>query len=103
MPEWYTHVGVVLSVSDFESFHLTVADGAASRALPAVLGWPGSDLIYPREWIAGSVSQLADRIIAETRDPEAYRAVAQARFAADDVLAHLVDVLSPPAPEDHGP
>jgi len=97
MAAWYSGVGVALSVSDFESFHLTVADGAASRALPAVLGWPGADLIYPRDWISGSVSELADRIVAEDRDPAAYREVARSRFAADDVLGRLVDVLTPRA------
>jgi glycosyltransferase involved in cell wall biosynthesis len=63
MPEWYRNVGTVLSVSDFESFHLTIADGVASGALPAVLLWPGADLVYPRSWLSSSVEELAARIV----------------------------------------
>ncbi|MEO5983775.1 MAG: glycosyltransferase [Pedococcus sp.] len=95
MVQWYTNIGVALSVSDFESFHLTIADGAASGALPAVLAWPGSDLIYPREWIAANVSALADRILSDPRSPQEYRAVAADRFDAKAVLGRLIDVLAP--------
>ncbi|KQU68202.1 hypothetical protein ASC58_11590 [Phycicoccus sp. Root101] len=98
MAQWYTGVGVALSVSDFESFHLTIADGAASRALPAVLAWPGSDLVYPRDWISATVSDLADRVVAEERNPEGYRAVVTDQFEARAVLGRLVDLLSPEGP-----
>lgn len=47
MEEWYQEIGIVISVSDFESFHLTLADGAASGADAVSLAWDGSDLIYP--------------------------------------------------------
>ena len=95
MSQWYTNIGVALSVSDFESFHLTIADGAASGALPALLAWPGSDLVYPREWLGATVSAVADRIVSEPRTPQEYRAVATRRFAATAVLGRLVDVLAP--------
>lgn len=62
MGEWYSEVGIVISVSDFESFHLTIADGAASGAVPASLDWDGADLIYPREWLSADVEEMADRI-----------------------------------------
>ena len=74
----------------------TIATSTASRALPVVLGWPGADLIYPRSWISASVSDVADRIVGEARDPEGYRDVAVARFAANEVLGRIVDVLTPP-------
>lgn len=63
MEEWYRHVGVVLSTSDFESFHLTLADGAASGALPVSLNWPGADLIYPRTWLSGTVGGMVESIL----------------------------------------
>ncbi len=97
MAQWYTAVGVALSVSDFESFHLTIADGAASGALPAMLAWPGSDLIYPHDWISASVAHIVDRIISEVRTPQEYRVLASERFGAQSVLGRLIDVLSPEA------
>lgn len=63
MEEWYRQVGVVLSTSDFESFHLTLADGAASGALPVSLNWPGADLIYPLTWLNATTNAVVNSIL----------------------------------------
>ena len=94
MAQWYQQVGIVLSVSDFESFHLTIADGAASGAMPALLAWAGSDLIYPREWISADVEDLVRRIAEDVVDPEGWHAVARDRFDSGPVLARLVDLTA---------
>jgi glycosyltransferase involved in cell wall biosynthesis/spore maturation protein CgeB len=94
MAQWYRKVGVVLSVSDHESFHLTIADGAASGALPAVLAWPGSDLVYPREWLSATVPALVERIATTEPEPDVLRAIARERFDAPRVLERLVAVLT---------
>ncbi|GAA3693219.1 hypothetical protein GCM10022377_02240 [Zhihengliuella alba] len=99
MVEWYRKIGVVLSVSDFESFHLTLADGGASGALPVSLAWPGSEYIYPGEWLHLTVGSMAERILGVTGDAAAYReATRQARqycrrFHADEVLGELERVV----------
>lgn len=80
MAEWYSEVGIVLSVSDFESFHLTLADGAASEALPTSLAWPGSDLIYPHEWLDSSVDGIVQRILAWDGEVDEYRQFVAERF-----------------------
>ncbi|WP_137802683.1 glycosyltransferase [Kocuria sp. 2SI] len=69
MPEWFQGVGYALSVSDLESFHLTLPDGAASGAVPVSLAWPGSDLIYPREWLSSSLDAMSSRIVSLQEDP----------------------------------
>ena len=63
MPEWYQQVGIVISVSDHESFHLSIADGAASGAFPISLAWDGADLIYPDPWLVSSIEEMADAIV----------------------------------------
>lgn len=68
MAEWYSKIGTVLSVSDFESFHLTLPDGAASGAFPVTLAWPGADQIYPVDWIAPDPVRMAQRIRTVTAD-----------------------------------
>lgn len=65
MAEWYRKIGAVLSVSDFESFHLTLADGAASGAVPYSLLWPGADLIYPGSWLYATTEQIASGVVAK--------------------------------------
>lgn len=76
MTEWYQEIGVVLSVSDFESFHLTIADGAAHGALPLVLAWPGSDQIYPASWLSASIKEMATKLCRAN----------ESRFAYDQVV-----------------
>ncbi len=61
--EWYAKIGFVLSPSDFESFHYTIADGVASGALPIIWPWEGSDDIYPNEWIVKNTKYAVERII----------------------------------------
>ena len=51
MPEWYSGVDYILSVSDHESFHLAIAEGAAAGCYPVVLPWEGASEIYPQEWL----------------------------------------------------
>lgn len=61
--EWYRKIGFVLSPSDFESFHYTIADGVASGALPLIWPWEGSKEIYPKEWIVKDTKDAAKCII----------------------------------------
>ncbi|MGW9005116.1 glycosyltransferase [Brevibacterium casei] len=59
MAEWYTGIGTAISLSDFESFHLTLADGAASGADAVSLAWDGADLIYPDSVLYPDVATMA--------------------------------------------
>ncbi|MBG6218711.1 glycosyltransferase involved in cell wall biosynthesis/spore maturation protein CgeB [Arthrobacter sp. CAN_A6] len=68
MAEWYRKIGTVLSVSDFESFHLTLADGAASGAAPVTLAWPGADQIYPASWVHPSVMSVVHYVGSARND-----------------------------------
>lgn len=62
MPEWYSGIDYILSVSDHESFHLAVAEGAAAGCQPIVLSWEGADEIYPIEWINFSNKNALEKI-----------------------------------------
>src|SRR5699024_11002019 len=93
MDEWYSKIGIVLSTSDFESFHLTIADGAASGAVPALLNWPGADLIYPDSWISGTTRTLVSSILERRVDPkEAQKFICQA-FCAKVQLRQFITIL----------
>jgi glycosyltransferase involved in cell wall biosynthesis len=62
IPEWLSKIGFVLSTSDFESFHLSPSEGAASRALPLVLKWDGSDTIYPDKFLFNTPKDIAKKV-----------------------------------------
>lgn len=93
MPEWYRKIGIALSVSDFESFHLTIADGAASGALPASLAWAGSDFLYPREWLSATVDGTVTSIRARQDLARTEREEIERRYAISTSMPALLNVL----------
>ncbi|GGW50421.1 glycosyltransferase [Vreelandella hamiltonii] len=63
MPEWYAGIDFILSVSDHESFHLAVAEGAAAGCRPVVLPWEGADEIYSSSCIWPDFFALVEAIL----------------------------------------
>ena len=59
---FFSSVGHVISMSDFESFHLTLADGPINGAAAHTLPWSGSDSIYTDLWIREDVDEMAEQI-----------------------------------------
>ncbi|MHA7293570.1 glycosyltransferase [Arthrobacter sp. HLT1-21] len=92
MAEWYSKIGTVLSVSDFESFHLTLADGAASGALPVTLAWAGADQIYPASWVFPTVESMTEHIASMiSRSPARVSALKNAtRYTRDNFNQSMV-------------
>jgi glycosyltransferase involved in cell wall biosynthesis len=56
---WLKQIGVILSMSDLESFHLGLAEGMASGAVPVIRPWAGADELYPAAWIHTTPSAAA--------------------------------------------
>ena len=63
MANWYSKVGYILSVSDFEGTHQAVAEGGASGALPVIRDWVGSAEIYSSNWVFNSSEEMSDFIV----------------------------------------
>ena len=72
MPLWFQKIGFILSVSDFESFHMSVADGAYTKTYPIILRWEGSDEIYPKEWTLDSIDEAVEKILELSESKEKY-------------------------------
>jgi glycosyltransferase involved in cell wall biosynthesis len=81
---WLRMIGAVVSPSDFESFHMAVAEGAASGALPVVWNWEGAGEIYPEFPLVGSAEEAANRIDANRRGAAGARLCKQAREVIRD-------------------
>jgi glycosyltransferase involved in cell wall biosynthesis len=69
MPEWYAGIDFPISISDHESFHFTVADGAAAGGIPIVFPWEGANEIYPANWVVSGVKEAVPRILSLVTDP----------------------------------
>lgn len=59
---WLQKIGYILSVSEFESFHLAPAEGMASGAVPIIYDWEGSNTIYNRKFIVNSCNEAINTI-----------------------------------------
>ncbi len=103
---WLRKIGFVLSTSDDESFHLSPAEGMASRAVPVIRPWPGADEIYDPEWIVDGARMMAATILAIAADEKVWRetgARAQrevlSKYRLDDIarmwLARIMAARSP--------
>lgn len=77
--EWFRKIGFILSTSDFESFHLSVAEGMASGAVPVIRDWFGASMLYPNQFIIESVDEGVELIQKCTADPDLYLIQQEAR------------------------
>jgi glycosyltransferase involved in cell wall biosynthesis len=55
--EWLRGIGFILSTSEHESFHVGVAEGMASGAIPVVRDWEGARNLYPEQFIYSTVPE----------------------------------------------
>ena len=94
MADWYRNVGSVISTSDFESFHLTLADGAASEATPGSIAWPGADLIYPIDWLAATPKGVAELLLNRQSARKQDRDFVIEHFDQAAVLNDLVQAIT---------
>jgi hypothetical protein len=55
--EWFRHIGFIVSPSEFESFHMAIAEGMASRAIPVIRNWEGSLALFPGKYSIRNVTE----------------------------------------------
>lgn len=61
--EWLQKIGYVLSVSDYESFHMAPIEGMASGAYPLVYQREGVKTIFPNEVIYNNFDDIVNFIV----------------------------------------
>jgi glycosyltransferase involved in cell wall biosynthesis len=87
IPAALVDIGVILSTSVRESFHLGLVEGAASGAVPVVRNWPyfaafgGPRGLFPPDWVVDTPEEAAERILALTGSDAQWRAAGQAAAA----------------------
>lgn len=89
--EWLQNIGWILSVSDNESFHLSVAEGMASGAVPVVLKWDGADTIYSDKLIYNSTSKIAGSILRNS--PNELNVVESNKFDHNILSKSVLNIL----------
>ncbi|GGT61556.1 glycosyltransferase family 4 protein [Streptomyces purpureus] len=79
VPGALTEVGVILSSSVRESWHLGLVEGAASGAVPVVRDWPffakrphGARALFPAPWVVDDPAEAAERVLRVTATEEGW-------------------------------
>lgn len=92
---WYRNINVILSPSDNESFHYSLADGVLSGATPVVWPWDGAYDIYPKEWICDGTVQSAVRIIESSSKIQSLhnRDYLQKKFGKKQIYKELTQLI----------
>ena len=93
MPQWYAGIDYVLSTSDFESFHFTIADGAAVGCIPVVLPWEGADEIYPKEWVVSNMNSAVQKIRISQNKKSSLKESYVNKFDINIVSSRLFSIL----------
>jgi glycosyltransferase involved in cell wall biosynthesis len=98
IPGWFSAIGTILSVSDFESFHLALAEGMASRSVPVAIEREGVRDIYPGMPVQPDVETTAAWLAGMSADEhrevtEAGRQLIIDRYDLTTVGEHWVELL----------
>jgi glycosyltransferase involved in cell wall biosynthesis len=93
MPEWYAGIDYVLSTSDFESFHFSIADGAAAGCIPIVFPWEGSSEIYPRQWIVNLNTSIKVSLLNAKESWHQTKKFSQSSFSLKNISSQVVSLL----------
>lgn len=79
VPAALTDVGIILSTSVRESWHMGLVEGAASGAVPVIRDWPfyadmprGARSLFPDAWIVATPAEAAERILAVNESAETW-------------------------------
>lgn len=109
VPLWFTKIGFVLSTSDFEGSHQSVAEGMAAGTIPIIRDWAGADMLYPRKYVASTVAKSAAAVL-KWRDGDLYATETQfcRRFARENfdqakVCQQTEALFSSPDPANANP
>jgi glycosyltransferase involved in cell wall biosynthesis len=61
--EWFRKIGFILSTSEREGSHQSVAEGMASGSLPVIRNWPGAELLYPDRFVFSDLDEAVELIL----------------------------------------
>jgi glycosyltransferase involved in cell wall biosynthesis len=102
VPDWFKKIGFILSPSEFEGSHQSVAEGMAAGSIPVIRNWDGSVPLYPAKYNFTDIKTAIDIILGFSndadfqRESQAVKQYAQANFDLSVILPQydqLIDSL----------
>jgi glycosyltransferase involved in cell wall biosynthesis len=68
--EWFRKVGFILSPSEFEGSHQSVAEGMAAGSIPVIRNWDGATPLYPEKYVWSTDQEAAKIILDHVNDTD---------------------------------
>jgi glycosyltransferase involved in cell wall biosynthesis len=62
--EWFPKIGFILSTSEKEGSHQSLAEGMAAGSLPVIRNWAGADQLYPGRFVFSTLDKAVDLILS---------------------------------------
>lgn len=97
LAKWYRDVGYILSPSDFESFHYSIAEGVASGCVPIIWPWEGVIEFYPADWVGRTDKELVEMTIDTSKKNanvvESNKSFISERYSMDIIFSKLLEVM----------
>ena len=94
---WYRKIGYILSPSEFESFHFSIADGVSSGSYPVIWPWEGATDIYPKTWTIKDSKEAAKKILKHSRGQDkrevTRREFIRENYGMQNVFARLRETI----------
>jgi glycosyltransferase involved in cell wall biosynthesis len=63
VPDWFRKIGFILSPSEFEGSHQSVAEGMAAGSVPVIRNWDGAAPLYPSKYVFNEVREAVEIIL----------------------------------------
>ena len=98
MGSWFSKIGYILSTSDFEGSHLSVAEAMASGSSPIIIKWDGADEIYPKKYCFNKIAQAVKYVLNET-DESFYKNMVENKvfveeFDIDNIMKKWLKIVN---------
>ena len=89
---WYAQCGFILSTSDYEGSHQSVAEGMAQGCIPVIRDWEGASPLYPSRYLWHETSEAAKAILSYRTAPWQYWQEAERcrEYAVDNFEARSI-------------
>jgi hypothetical protein len=92
MPEWFRCVTAILSSSDSEGCHTSIAEGMSSGCLPVCWAWPGAASLYGSRFVHESIDGMVGATLAAVE--EMHSPAGRAAFKAEGAKFDIRHTLS---------
>jgi len=105
--EFFNLIDIVLSMSEYESFHYSIPDGMLSGCLPMIKGWKGARSFYPEGYIFEKDEEF-DKIFTSFLDPVSpmllynNRSFIIERYGPSSIIPRLLSLMDVPVKPHFG-